>query len=110
MSIDYNFRQCTEAAVLTLDLETIPSQNPAVKAAIYARDAFRQVTEIGPIEPDSRFTDPEKIAKSIAERTKAAERNLTVTSDLSLASAACITAVNWLNKALAAANAAAPKA
>jgi 3'-5' exonuclease len=63
-----------EAAVrtLTLDLETIPSHNPAVKTAIYARDAFFQVTEIGPIEPDSRLKDPEKIAKSIEDRTLAA--------------------------------------
>lgn len=57
---------------LFLDLETIPSQNPAVKTAIYARPAFRQVTEIGPIEPAANLKDPEKIAKSILDRTEAA--------------------------------------
>jgi len=57
---------------LTLDLETIPSQNSAVKAAIYARDAFRLVTEIGEIKAAGNLKDPAKIAESIAERTKAA--------------------------------------
>jgi 3'-5' exonuclease len=61
---------------LFLDLETIPSQHPAVKTEIYARDAFRQAQGIGVIEADSRLKDPVKIAESIATRTAAAERDL----------------------------------
>jgi 3'-5' exonuclease len=61
---------------LFLDLETIPSHNPAVFHAITGRDEYRFLIGIGPIEPAANLKDPVKIAESIKQRTEAAERDL----------------------------------
>jgi hypothetical protein len=60
------------AVEICLDLRTIPAQDPAVKAEIFARAEFAILTDIGEIKPDARLTDSAKIEADIAHgRAKA---------------------------------------
>jgi hypothetical protein len=59
---------------LFLDTETIPSQDPTVKAAIDAAHAVSD--ELPEIKPAANLKDPDKIAADIAQRTDRAKANL----------------------------------
>lgn len=61
-------RPSTTAAIhLYLDIETVPSQEPAVKAAIFAKYTVASV-DLDAIEPAANLRDPDKVAVDIEKR------------------------------------------
>lgn len=66
-------RQSSTALYLYLDIETIPSQDPAVLEAIRAKHVVAPL-DLSAVEADKRLKDPEKIEEDLArKRQKAVE-------------------------------------
>lgn len=54
---------------LNIDIKTIPSQDPAVRASIFAAPDLQAPDKIGEVKPSAPLKDPEKVAANIASRT-----------------------------------------
>lgn len=68
---DQMARQSQTALYLYLDIETIPTQDPAVLDAIRAKHVVPAL-DLDAIEPDKRLTDPAKIASDIEKKREKA--------------------------------------
>lgn len=65
--------ECAMRLFLNIDIKTIPSQDPAVRASIYAAPDLQAPDEIREVKPSAALKDPKKVAANIASRTLKAQ-------------------------------------